>query len=89
MAMKDDNGNHNNSKENNNRRKWYTQENQKKHDEREKSCSNTEERGQSNLGRKWSGVYGRKSLCTKQQEDQGGNSEGKSQFGRYGTFRVI
>ena len=77
MAMKDDNGNHNNSKENDNRRKRYTQENQKKHDEREKSCSNTEERGQSNLGRRWSGVHGRKNLYTKQQEDKRRNIEGK------------
>ena len=78
MAMKDDSGNHNDSKENNDRRKRYTQGNQKKHDERERSDSSTEERGQSNLGRRWSGVHGRKSLCTEQQEDQGGNSQGKS-----------
>ena len=78
MTMKDDSRNHNNSKENNDRKKRYTQENQKKYDKREKSCSSTEERGRSNLRRRWSGIHGRKSLCTEQQKDQEGNSEGKS-----------
>ena len=29
------------------------------------------------MRRRWSGIHGRKSLYTKQQEDQGGNPEGK------------
>jgi len=37
----------------------------KKHNKRERSCSSTEEREWSNLGRRWSGVHGRKNLCTK------------------------
>ena len=78
MAMKDNSGNYNDSKENNDRRKRYNQGNQKKHDKRERSCSSTEERGWSNLRRRWSGVHGRKGLYTEQQEDQEGNSEGKS-----------
>ena len=50
--MKDDSRNHNNSKENDDKRKQYTQENQKKYNVRERSCSSTKERGQSNLGRR-------------------------------------
>ena len=78
MAIKDNGRDHNDQEENNNERRRYTQGNQKKHNKREGSCSSIEERGQSNLGRRWSGIHGRKNLCTKQQKDQGGNSEGKS-----------
>ena len=76
--MKDDSRNHDDSKENDDRRKQQTQRNKKEHDERKRSCSSIEERGQPNLGGRWSGVYGRKNLCTKQQEDQRRNSEGES-----------
>jgi len=41
----------------------------KKHNKRERSCSRTEERGWFNLGRRWSGVHGRKNLCIKEQKD--------------------
>ena len=86
--MKDDSRSHDDSKENDDRRKQQTQGNQKKHDERKRSCSSTEERGWSNLGRRQSGVYRRKSLYTEQQEDQEGNSKGKSRFGRCRTSRI-
>ena len=88
MAMKDDSRDHNDQEENDSERRRHTQGNQKKHNKREGSCSSTEEGGRSNLGRRWSGVYGRKNLCTKQQKGQGGNSEEKSQFGRCGTSRT-
>ena len=65
MAMNDNGRNHNNKEENNSRRRPYTQGNQKKHNKRERSCSSTEERGRSDIGRRWSGVHGRKNLCTK------------------------
>ena len=40
------------------------------------------------MERRQSGIHGRKSLCSKQQEDQGRNPKGKSQLGRCGTFRT-
>jgi len=65
MTMEDNSRNHDNQKENNSRRRQYTQGNQKKHNKRERSCLSIEERGWSNLGRRWSSVHGRKNLCTK------------------------
>ena len=78
MVMKDNGRNHNDPKKNNDRRKRQTQGNKKKHNERKRGYLGTEERGWSNLERRQSGVHGRKNLCTKQQEDQGGNLKRKS-----------
>jgi len=64
MVKKNDSQNYHTRKENNSRRRQYIQGNPKKHNKRERSCSSTEERGRSNLERRWSGVYGRKDLCT-------------------------
>ena len=40
------------------------------------------------MGRRQSGIHGRKNLCTKQQQDQGGNSTGKSRLSGCGTSRI-
>ena len=65
MAVKDNGRNHNDQEENDSRKKQYTQRNQEKCNKRERSCSSTKERGWPNLGRRQSGLYRRKSLCTK------------------------
>jgi len=65
IATKNNGRDHNDKEENNSERKRYTQGNQKKCNKRERSCSSTEERRQSNMRRRWSGVHGRKNLCTK------------------------
>ena len=45
MVTKNYNRNHNDQKENNSGKRRYTQENQKKHNKRERSCLSTEEKG--------------------------------------------
>ena len=77
MAMKDNSKGHNNERRQNKRRRQYTQGDQEKHDKGERSYSSIGKERQSNLGRRWSGIHGRKNLCTKQQEDKGRNLEGK------------
>ena len=52
MATKDNGRDHNDQEENDSGRKQYIQGNQEKHNKRERSCSSTEERGQSNLERR-------------------------------------
>ena len=46
-------------------------------DKREGSYSGIGKKRWYNLGRRRIGIHGRKNLCTKQPEDQGGNSKGK------------
>ena len=58
-------------------RKQDSQGDQKKCNKGEGSGSSIGKERQSNLGRRQSGIHGRKNLCTEQQEDQGGNLEGK------------
>ena len=41
------------------------------------------------MGRRQSSIYRRKNLCTKQQKDQGGNFERKSQLSRCEISRTI
>ena len=53
-----------------------------------KKSSRIEKRRRANLGRRWSGVHGRKDLCTQQQKDQGRNSKRKSRSRGYRTPRV-
>ena len=65
IAAKDNGRNHNDQEENNSRRKQHTQRNQEKYNKRERSCSSTKEREWPNLGRRQSGLYRRKGLCTK------------------------
>jgi len=65
MAVKDNSRDHNDQEKNDSRRKQYIQENQEKHNKRERSCSSTEERGRSNLGRRWSGLHKRKGQYAK------------------------
>ena len=77
MAIKDNSRDHTDERKQNKRRKRYTQGDQKKCNKGEGTRSSIEERGQSNLGRRWSGIHRRKNLYTKQQEDQGRNSKEK------------
>ena len=63
--MKDNSRDHNDQEENDSRGKQRIQENQEKHNKRERSYSSTEERRQPNLGRRWSGLHRRKNLCAK------------------------
>ena len=75
--MKDESRNHNNGREQSKGRKWNSQGNQKNQDKREESYPGIGKKQRYNLGRRWIGIYGRKNLCTKQQEGQGRNSKGK------------
>ena len=65
MIVKDNSRNHSDQEENDSRRKQHTQRNQEKRNKRKRSCSSTKERGWPNLEKRQSGLYGRKSLCTK------------------------
>ena len=56
----------------------HTLENLEKQHERKRSNLEVGKTRQIDMGRRWSGIHRRKNLCTKQQEDQGGNSKGES-----------
>ena len=69
MVKKNNSWNYNDGKENNSRQKQYNQENQKKQHQRKEGGLSIEERRWTNIGRRWSGIHGRKNLCSEQQED--------------------
>ena len=77
MAMKDNNRDHNDERKQDKGRRRDSQGDQKKYNKGERSCSSIGKERRSNLGRRQSGIHGRKNLYTKQQEDQGGNLERK------------
>ena len=67
MATKDNGRDHNDQEENNSRGKRHTEGDQKKHDKRKRNNPSTRKKGRFNLGGRWSGVHGRKSLYAEQQ----------------------
>ena len=75
MATKDNSRDRNDERKQGKGRKQDSQGDQKKCNKREESGSSIGKKRWSNLGRIQSGIYGSKNLCTKQQEDQGGNLE--------------
>ena len=88
MVKKNSSQNHHARKENDSRRMQYTQGNlEKQHKEKGDSLSTGEMRW-IDIERKQSGIQGRKDLHPKQQEDQEGNFERKSQPSECGTSRT-
>ena len=78
MDKKNDSQNHYVGKENDGGRKRGTQGNIKEQYKRKGSSPSIGKTRWINMGRRQSSVHGRKNLCTKQQKNQGGNTEGKS-----------
>ena len=63
MATENDSRGHHNERKQDKRRRQYTQEDQEKYNKGEGIRSSIGKERWSNLGRRRSGIYGRKNLC--------------------------
>ena len=77
MNKKNNSRNYDVRKKDNSRQVRYNQEDQKEQHQRTRGGPSIEEERWINIGRRWNCIHERKSIYSKQQKDQGENSEGK------------